>query len=536
MALLKYCVNSRPTYITRNVHPSLRYESLLDFDNKVDDLLAYMIRCELPEVTKQLRGLPIYMSGLALTRHSGPAGMEAYRNRCRLVIKFTRDMNWNLVTQHLEYQLQDLHLLNRTGVGTLISENEMQNRNSREVLQQIATQTHVKTIMDISSIPGLDKKILTSNETEDDNSNFTDSLEEAYSTIQVAIIRNFIEEYVKKRKDMRTHERVTVAKGIFRTLTEDHGYVIVQDPAILLKKLHFLISGCYVKEDDSTKFSLSGIVFNYHGGNDGRKRMDDFVFSALLKSRLLLPSTPISCRCPCSQEVDLSKDSTHGLCCRKENHSESTKRSAKCEYALIETAMGVVKEFNESHRIAASSSSAATRLQDLQMSVHHGNSLGKTYYRPSTRIHDTLVEVQPDLVIRITGNNNIPLEDILFDVTIREPTQKLVIEQSLKQAIPVKFGHASVIGWKKKKSQYAQAVAKYGEAHMPVTVYPIVIESNGAILKESVNSLEKILTLGDRIKLDPMKAQSLRRQLAYAVATSNGLMLDKATRNSTRCA
>ena len=68
------------------------------------------------------------------------------------------------------------------------------------------------------------------------------------------------------------------------------------------------------------------------------------------------------------------------------------------------------------------------------------------------------------------------------------------------------------------------------------TLITIVIESNGAILKESVNSLEKILTLGDRIKLDPMKAQSLRRQFAYAVATSNGLMLDKATTNSTRCA
>ena len=63
-----------------------------------------------------------------------------------------------------------------------------------------------------------------------------------------------------------------------------------------------------------------------------------------------------------------------------------------------------------------------------------------------------------------------------------------------------------------------------------------MIESNGAILKDSVNSLEKILTLGGRIDLDPMKAQALRRRLAYAVASNNGRMLHKAIQKSTSCA
>ena len=165
----------------------------------------------------------------------------------------------------------------------------------------------------------------------------------------------------------------------------------VKDPAILLKKLHFLISGCYVKEDDSTKLSF--------------------------------------------------------LCCRESGDAYITKRSAECEKALIEMAKEIAKEVNERHRIAASGRSAAAGLQDMQMSIHHGNSLGKTNYRPSTRTHDTLEEVQPALVIRVTRRNNLPTEDILFDMTIREPTQKLVLDQSLKQANPVKFGHASVIGW-----------------------------------------------------------------------------------------
>ena len=55
MALLKYCVNARPTYITRNVDPSLSSEGLLEFDTKVDELLESIRKSSIPEATRQMR-------------------------------------------------------------------------------------------------------------------------------------------------------------------------------------------------------------------------------------------------------------------------------------------------------------------------------------------------------------------------------------------------------------------------------------------------------------------------------------------------
>ena len=66
-----------------------------------------------------------------------------------------------------------------------------------------------------------------------------------------------------------------------------------------------------------------------------------------------------------------------------------------------------------------------------------------------------------------------------------------------------------------------------------MTAYPIVIESNGAITKESAKSLRFLATLGCEMEHAAKKVQELRTLLAYTVATNNGLMLTKTAINST---
>ena len=107
MALLKYCINARPTYIARNVDPLLCSDGLLEFDTKVDELLESILKGSIPEATRQMRGLPIHMNGLGLTRHSGPAGVAAFRRRGELVKAFTGAKDWELVTQHVDGLLQN---------------------------------------------------------------------------------------------------------------------------------------------------------------------------------------------------------------------------------------------------------------------------------------------------------------------------------------------------------------------------------------------------------------------------------------------
>ena len=98
----------------------------------------------------------------------------------------------------------------------------------------------------------------------------------------------------------------------------------------------------------------------------------------------------------------------------------------------------------------------------------------------------------------------------------------------------IAYGRASEIGVEHKAKQYADAYALRGEARVPVTAYPIVIESNGAITKESANSLRFLATLGcSSMQHAASKVQELRTLLAYTVATNNGLMLTKTTINST---
>ena len=73
LLLLTYCVNSKPTYLARNFPPSIIQTCLVEFDDKVDRCLAticQVIDPVLPYWVKDLRGLPVDLSGIGLTRLS----------------------------------------------------------------------------------------------------------------------------------------------------------------------------------------------------------------------------------------------------------------------------------------------------------------------------------------------------------------------------------------------------------------------------------------------------------------------------------
>ena len=539
MALLKYCVNARPTYITRNVDPYLSRDGLLEFDTKVDELLESILKGSLPEEIRQMRGLPIHMNGLGLTRHSGPAGVAAFRRRGQLVKAFTEAKDWELVTQHVNGLLRNTQYLCRWMVGDLISHNEMQIMEPSRRLCALANTPRVKAILDISSIPGLEQTM--ADDAEDDQNNFTDTIEVAYLTIQVAIFRKIIDGYVTRTDELSPDVTPIEATGVFKNMVEDNEYSLTKQPDILVKKLHYVLSGCYDKHDEDTNLSLSGIAFNYYGGPDGRRRMDEAVYTALLRSRLLIPSTATYRTCACVARVDLSTDPFHGLCCRAFNNGEAayaTRRSEECERILLDYAKKLTPAVNaqyaleaeglREHRVGRRADAVTANL----VTVKHGNALGGTYFHDVMRNDGTTQskEVQADIVISTDPGNNQPIRDHLFDVTIREPTAKKIVDESLLQERRIAYGRASGIGVEHKARQYADAYALRGDARVPVTAHPIVIESNGAITKESAKSLRFLATLGcNSMQHAARKVQELRTLLAYTVATNNISMVENKT-------
>jgi hypothetical protein len=427
-------------------------------------------------------------------------------------------------------------------VGNLISHNEMQIANPRRRLCELANTPRVEAILDISSIPGLEQIFV--GDAEDIESNFMDTIEVAYLTIQVAIFRHIIDGYVTRTDALPRDVTPLEATGVFKKLVEDKEYSLTKQPDILVKKLHYMLSGCYDKHDNDTNLSLSGIAFNYYGGPDGRRRMDDAVYTALLRAKLLMPSTATHRTCACTARVDLSTDPFHGLCCRAFNNGEAayaTRRSEECERILLDFAKKLTPEVNAQYALEAEGlrehrvGRRADTVTANVVTVKHGNALGGTYHHDVMRNDGTTLskEVQADIVISTDPGNNQPIRDYLFDVTIREPTAKKIVDESLLQERRIAYGRASEIGVEHKAKQYADAYALHGEARVPVTAYPIVIESNGAITKESAESLRFLATLGCSSMENTAKVQELRTLLAYTVATNNGLMLTKTTINST---
>ena len=78
LALTTYCVNTRPTYLTRTVHPSLLQDSLTTFDDSCDRLLSKLAGATLSVDAKAIRGLSIGLGGMSIHRHAGPKSHFAY--------------------------------------------------------------------------------------------------------------------------------------------------------------------------------------------------------------------------------------------------------------------------------------------------------------------------------------------------------------------------------------------------------------------------------------------------------------------------
>ena len=111
-------------------------------------------------------------------------------------------------------------------------------------LRTLADSPRVKEVLDIGSIPGLSQIINDDGNTGDDESNFTDTMKVAYSTIQVAIFRNYIDEYVTSTDSLSPDVTPVEATGVFKRLVEDNEYSLTKPPDILVKKLHYECSLC----------------------------------------------------------------------------------------------------------------------------------------------------------------------------------------------------------------------------------------------------------------------------------------------------
>ena len=99
LALTTYCVNTRPTYLTRAVHPSLLQEALISFDDSVDKFVGKLAGAALSVDAKAIRGLPIGLGGMSIHRHAGPKSHFAYLSG--------RALSANYLETHYDFDVVD---------------------------------------------------------------------------------------------------------------------------------------------------------------------------------------------------------------------------------------------------------------------------------------------------------------------------------------------------------------------------------------------------------------------------------------------
>jgi hypothetical protein len=87
-ALLSKCVNARPQYLSRNVHPDIIAGSLMQFDAAIDRSLENILGAPLDPHRAILRGLPLSFSGCGIRRHHGAESIHAFNSRVVLVKGF----------------------------------------------------------------------------------------------------------------------------------------------------------------------------------------------------------------------------------------------------------------------------------------------------------------------------------------------------------------------------------------------------------------------------------------------------------------
>ena len=92
-ALIAKCVNARPQYLCRNVHPYALNDTLAWFDREIDAALERIVGAPLDPHRAQLRGLPFSHAGCSLRRHKGSESINAFNNRVNLVSLFFRSYN-----------------------------------------------------------------------------------------------------------------------------------------------------------------------------------------------------------------------------------------------------------------------------------------------------------------------------------------------------------------------------------------------------------------------------------------------------------
>ena len=92
-ALISKCVNARPQYLTRNVHPDIIAGSLMQFDAAIDQSLESILGARLGPHRAILRGLPISHAGCGIRRHRGAESIHAFNSRINLVKSFLQKFN-----------------------------------------------------------------------------------------------------------------------------------------------------------------------------------------------------------------------------------------------------------------------------------------------------------------------------------------------------------------------------------------------------------------------------------------------------------
>jgi hypothetical protein len=92
-ALLSNCVNAKPQYLCRNIHPSIIEDSIRTFDRAIDRSLESILGARMDPSRAQLRGLPFSHSGCGMRRFQGSESINSYNARNKLVAAFLGRFN-----------------------------------------------------------------------------------------------------------------------------------------------------------------------------------------------------------------------------------------------------------------------------------------------------------------------------------------------------------------------------------------------------------------------------------------------------------
>ena len=540
-ALLSKCINARPWYTARSTAPALARKGLQLFDNKIDEALALLLKCnELTIEQKLLRGLPKWCSGMGIARADGPQGHIAYKNCNELCGKFINADEYKLSrSQNYMKGIPDIPNCTQLSSCGYLEDDLYRALDARNQLLKDPKMNYIMKLYDTES-----EKPLIFNHIQEEN-NLKTRLVLTYEVLILQLLKHIVDNNIKEITDDNRNDLLqrqdTQKINISVDGIEKVGFVLLNRMETK-QKLAWLLSGISTPNSTTgtglnlgggqilpkfTTWNLGGLQLNWTGKpyNDYYRIVDNGIFAGYLKSRLY-SSYEVNGNvllCPTDQHrftnnrrvlnklvqvpaANICNYPLHGLLCRGTTQpGQAASRHGAIAPRLIEFVKKIVMGAQDA-------------------TTYDGNPIGTVDKRKvetgQTRhfmkeINGRQTQVHADIVITL-NHNTINERIILIDLTIREPhTEKFVFSEK-----PITQGEAAIKGDTEKENTYRFLTA---DANMNCRLFYLSLESNGHVSEKTHDLFSLLKSFGSSEGI----LSAMQKNMAGAVAYKNGTALAK---------